>query len=725
MPTRGSRSFLARLFPTLGVVVVFTLFPSAGSGQFPAFLLDEETEVRSIQFRFLESETFSQSNLLKQIGLTEQGKTHGLKKSLAFLPFFPAPGSYPFDPLNLQRDVARLREFYRAAGFPQAHVRYEVALDQDRNLVDVEFLITEGRPRTLGSVVFSDPSGEPIEAALAHEILPGWQEFVNGEMTLVGKRFGDLERARMEGNPLQWLMDRGYPFPTSASTERVDTSGLQAQLAVRIEPGPRSRVGSIEVQGITSVADDIALREVPIQEGDWFSAGQVNKGRQRIFGLDLFRLALVEITPLPQPDSSVLVLYQVQEARPRNLSGTLGYTNTGGIALGGQWEHRNFIGGARTFAVSGTAQTGALAFFADVPDEYFRAVLSLRQPYLFVSGLSLVTGPFGEYRDDYRDRSWEIGLDGTLVYQWAPLRAASLRYRISTREVLEYRAGERSAGTNELLGQTAEADSLEARVEVSAITLSATFGNLDDPANPRRGFVLQPSLEVTAPLGFPTNEYFKAEFWGSFYQPLGDRVVFAGNLRAGRIFPFGGSVPSSDGDGLLEFLQLRDVNLMAGGPTDVRGWGSRLMGPKIPDPELERTEPDTAYSAARYLPLGGLARFSGALEIQFPIPRLGSGVGGHVFLDGGRVWTPDDRYLKPDDPYNQDKVYYSAGGGMGIETPVGPIRLSVGYKLNPSPLDVRDPGEVLDLLLEGQPITDAPTKGWRRFQVHLTFGRVF
>ena len=29
---------------------------------------------------------------------------------------------------------------------------------------------------------------------------------------------------------------------------------------------------------------------------------------------------------------------------------------------------------------------------------------------------------------------------------------------------------------------------------------------------------------------------------------------------------------------------------------------------------------------------------------------------------------------------------------------MGPIRVSVGYKLNPSPLDLRDPGEVLDLL---------------------------
>jgi outer membrane protein insertion porin family len=164
---------------------------------------------------------------------------------------------------------------------------------------------------------------------------------------------------------------------------------------------------------------------------------------------------------------------------------------------------------------------------------------------------------------------------------------------------------------------------------------------------------------------------------------------------------------------------------MAGGPNDVRGWGSRLMGPKIPDPEIHISESDTTYTASRYLPLGGLARVSGALEIQFPIPKLGSEIRGHVFLDGGRVWTPDDRYLHPDDPYDQDKVYYSAGGGVGIETPVGPIRVSVGYKLNPSPLDLRDPDEVLHALLEERPILDEKTSEWRRVQIHLTVGRVF
>jgi len=725
MPTSRPRELLTALCIGVFLPVSLGFSPSSVSGQLPAYLLDEETEVRSIHFRFLDSETFSQSRLLGEIGLTERGKSYGLKKSLDFLPFFSESEPHPFDPLNLQRDVARLREFYRGAGFPEAHIRYEVALDQDRNLVDVEFLIAEGPPRTLVSVVFSTPSGVPLDEVLAPEVVRDWRKFVEGEGALVGGRFGDMEQAQMEGSSLRWLMERGYPFPTGDSDLQLDSTGFQTQLTVRIEPGPRSRVGSVEVEGVTSVDDAVVLREIPIREGDWFSASRVSEGRRRVFGLDLFRVALADVIPLQEPDSSVRILLRIQEARPRNVSGFLGYLNVGGLALGGQWEHRNFIGGARTLAVSGTAETGFLAVLTEAPDEYFRAAISLRQPFLFVSGLSLVASPFGEYRNDYRDRSWDAGMDGTLVYQYAPLRAVSLRYRVSSREVLDYPVGSGSVGTAGLLGSTVEADSLEARVVVSAITLSATLGRLDDPANPKRGFVIQPSLEVTAPLGFPTNEYLKAEVWGSFYQPLGERIQLAGSLRSGRIFPFGGSVPSSGNDGLLEFLQLRDVSLMAGGPTDVRGWGSRLMGPKIPDPEIHMSGSDTTYSASRYLPLGGLARVSGALEIQFPVPRLGSGVAGHVFLDGGRVWTPDDRYLQPDDPYDQDKLYYSTGGGVGIETPVGPIRVSLGYKLNPSPLDLRDPDDVQDLLVEGRSLLEAPTHRWNRVQIHLTVGRVF
>lgn len=727
MRTSRGRSSGWRLALASGLFsgMLLGLLPVPAASQVSAYLLDKDTEVGSLQFRFLDSRSFSPSQLQARIGLTGRGKGYGLGKALSFIPLVPSPATHPFDPLSLQRDVVRLRQFYREAGFAEVSVRYEVALHQEQNLVDVTFLISEGRPQAVVSVTYVGPSAEPLEELLSPEIADAWRRFTEEQNGLMGGPLGERGRARMVGSALLWLMERGYPFPKGDNRLEVDSARFQARLTVEIHPGPRSRVGALAVEGANSVDDGVVLREVPIRVGDWYSGSKVSDGRQRIFRLNIFNMATADVAPLQEADSTVRVLFQVREGRPRSVGGEVGYTNTGGLALGGEWEHRNFSGGARTLAVTGSGETGLLAILNEAPDQYFRAAVSLRQPYLFVSNLSFVASPFGEYRDDYRDKSWEAGVDGTFTYQLGPLQAISLRYRLSKRAILEYRGPDGGAGTTRLLGSPTLDAPLDERVLVSAFTLSATLQRLDDPANPRRGFVLQPSLEATAPLGFPTNEYVKADLWSSLFRPLGGRARIAGSLRVGRLFPYGASVPTPGDTGALEFLRLRDVNLTAGGPTDVRGWGSRLLGPKVPDVDTDQRGDTVFFSSLRYAPLGGLARISGGLELQFPLSRSGSNFMGHVFVDGGRVWTPDDRFLAGDLPFDQDRAYYSTGAGMGIETPVGPIRFSLGYKLNPSALDVRDPADVLALILEGGSILDAPAHNGRRFQLHLTVGRTF
>jgi hypothetical protein len=51
--------------------------------------------------------------------------------------------------------------------------------------------------------------------------------------------------------------------------------------------------------------------------------------------------------------------------------------------------------------------------------------------------------------------------------------------------------------------------------------------------------------------------------------------------------------------------------------------------------------------------------------------------------------------------------------------------VAVGYKLNPSPLDLRDPNDVLAALAAGTPIDDVPTSEWRRLQLHFSIGATF
>ncbi len=186
------------------------------------------------------------------------------------------------------------------------------------------------------------------------------------------------------------------------------------------------------------------------------------------------------------------------------------------------------------------------------------------------------------------------------------------------------------------------------------------------------------------------------------------------------------SVPAADGsDRLQVYFKLRDAVLTAGGAQDVRGWGTDLLGPKAPDFEFVDGEP---VASSRYLPLGGLARWSGSLQVEMPLPVLGGGNGIHAFLDGGRVWTPDGRFIPEGGAVLPDqlgtRIRWGTGVGVSIGTPVGPVQLDLGYKLNPSTLDVRDPRAVGQALVDGRPLSEVPERPIQRWHLHLSLGGI-
>jgi len=98
-----------------------------------------------------------------------------------------------------------------------------------------------------------------------------------------------------------------------------------------------------------------------------------------------------------------------------------------------------------------------------------------------------------------------------------------------------------------------------------------------------------------------------------------------------------------------------------GGGDSVRGYAERHLGPMD----------------AQGNPTGGNVMTGANAELRFPIFRQ---LGGAVFLDGGQT-SPDWSRAQP------AAWRYGAGSGIRLKTPVGPLRLDLGYKLNPAPGD--------------------------------------
>jgi len=96
--------------------------------------------------------------------------------------------------------------------------------------------------------------------------------------------------------------------------------------------------------------------------------------------------------------------------------------------------------------------------------------------------------------------------------------------------------------------------------------------------------------------------------------------------------------------------------------------------------------------------IGGLGFFDSSVELRFPVHGTFAGV---VFGDGGQVtgraWDDNMFHLRTD-----------VGLGLRYLTPIGPLRIDVGYQLNPVP----------GLLIAGE-------EQERRWRIHFSVGQAF
>lgn len=739
------------------VLLILGLFaiPLPTQAQAPLHLVNSETSVREVSFRFVGSQTFSPDRLREQIATQAPSVLAGLQNRFAFLPGLQYR-PFLFDPVTLQKDVVRLRRFYQQNGFPQPQIDYPASqLDTTSNAIHVIFTIREGTPLTIQDLSFRAGDGEqPVTTQFPPGLQNEWTTFQAQSTIQTGERYTDFKRSQIEDNVLSWLRNQGFAFADVSSTATIDTAATAVSLRFDVDAGPLTHVSEILVEGNESVNDRIVLRELPFRVGDRFSAEDVSAGQQQLFDLNLFRVALADVPEQPR-DSSVTVRYRVRESNLRAYSGQFGYGTQPGVTIEGSWRHRNFHGNARSLIVSLIADTGypqnPPEFFPDFlsrsatqePNRRFRASATLRQPYLLTDRLSASLEPFAEERinpnlgaDPTRFLSLSerrFGLNTSLTYDFLPFRALSLQHSFARVEQFRAPTDADTIGRGDDLFDT------------SIFTLGGTFGKADDFINPSRGYIFRPSLEVG---GYPFDsgvDFVRASGGLSGYLPLSDRMELAGRLFGGLLWPFDESrrnltLSPSASDSLMRENRkyqdrFSDYLFYAGGGSDVRGWQSRLGGGKV----LRQSE--TARSEYVYRPIGARLKVGVNLEARLPLPGLGDSWRSAVFLDAAYLDSGTLNLIPPpnvsrtiavsdNQSINTDpsQLLVGTGAGLRYQTPFGFIRFDLAYKLTPDALDLRRPGSLGEKAVEedsDRPIAATPTRTIRRFRLHFGIGRSF
>lgn len=699
--------------------------------QAPLVFINKNTEVRKISFNFVNTRTFEPQQLKTQIALTEPSFWDRLRTLLPLM----EGREHPFDPVELQKDVVRIRQFYNRNGFLHPDIDYPASqLDTVDNDIHVIFKIDEGPPVIIQDVGFRGPDGNYAFYQFADVGEDSWISFRNDITVHTGDRYTDFDRLRIQDQALSWLKDRGYAFATVTSNVQIDSVANTADLTFLIDTGPLTYIDSIRVEGNESVSERVVLRELPFKVGDRFRHRRLIAGQRELFGLNLFRLALVEVPEQPR-DTSVTVDVRLREAFPRYVNAQTGYGRESGATMEAMWSHRNFFGGARDFAVNILANSGYLAQVSlnETPARLFRISTSIRQPYLFVNRLSGLVSPYVQFESDpllqttteLRQKHTldinvrEFGLNTTLIYELLPFRALSLQHEFSRAQFLEFTAIQD--------GETRD------RFNKSVIVLNATLGRTNDYVRPSRGYLFRPFVEAGGHVLASDINYVKYGTEATYYRPLTNRVSIDARLFAGRmellgnskydeeaLFNSAGRIIESQLDKAILENRFDRIRFYAGGSNDVRGWTFRQIGPVVARADSVFIDEDGEIQAARarYEELGGLSKLAGNIELRLPFPGLGPAWSSALFLDFGQVYQG---------PPNPRDLRYGVGTGLRYETLIGFIRLDVGFKLNPSLTDLNT-AEDIYLYRNGlkyESASDLPSPFMRRFAIHFSIGQAF
>jgi outer membrane protein insertion porin family len=680
-------------------------------------LTDDETTVRSVRFRFVGDHFFDPDQLAPQMVTTGPDLGDRLRDWFDFIPYVDPP-AHLLDPIELQRDMVRLRRFYVRNGFLNPKIDYPASqFRRSRNAISVIVTVDEGPALTVASREVRSDIPIPME------LRRGWGRLVSRAGLKPGERYTDFERLQLEADLGAWLQDRGFAFASVATDLRIDSLSSRVDLELLARLGASAVIDSIRVEGNRSVGDGIVLRELPFQIGDPFRGGGLAKGQRLLAGLGLFRVALVDL-PEQSADSLVTVRVRLREAPYRKEALQTGYSREVGATFGASWKHRNFLGDARQLTLSASAQSGLLARppVGRSPVRQYAGSVFINQPFFFRHNLSASISLNGTTLDDpnLQTRYRQIGVTPALVFAVLPFRTVSVQYAFTRAEPLSQSTSLRSLG---IFNQ-------------DVITASFTAGRLDNYLNPRKGWMISPLAELAGAAVTTDVAYVKASVDAVGYIPLTRRSSIALSLSLGRLSPRGPSRNQFDPNNEFRFDRIR---FYAGGANDVRGWGLNSIGPQIARADSAVANADGSFSApgAKYEAIGGLGKLAGSIEIWVPAPFLGPSWRTEAFLDFGGVSSrlirdSEGRAQVDQDqqPLVDDRTFptladlkWAAGAGLSLQTPVGAIRFDLAYKLNPAGDDLHDPSEVFlfDQALAGTP--SSPFK--RRFNFHLSIRRAF
>ncbi len=526
---------------------------------------------------------------------------------------------------KLAGDLERLRSFYLNRGYLEFSIdSTQVSIDPDREGVYITVNITEGERYTVTGYKFS---GNTLgrEAELDKQMLVREGDVFNGQ------RLAESTRTMTEV-----YGSIGYAFANINAIPDVDREKRTVFFNVTVDPGRRAYVRRINVSGNARSRDEVVRRELRQFESAWYDTDKIRLSRERLTRLGYFTNVTIDTVPVPEAPDQVDLNVNVTERSTGTFLIGVGFSSTDKLILTASVNQQNFLGTGKSIGLNmNTGRTQR------------QITLSSTDPYFTPDGISRSFDVFTR-----RFNASALGLgDYTIETQ-----GLGMRFGIPYTEVDRVTFGLAYERNNLSLGANPPARYKE-YVDTFGESSWAALGQIgwfrderDSPLTPTRGLYMGGNVEFTLPVG--DLRYTRANFDTQYYKPLTKDYTIGVYGSLARGWALGGN----------PYPLFK--NYYAGGIGSVRGFEAASLGPRDAD----------------NYPRGGQSKIVASAEFLFPLPGAGNDqqVRMFTFLDVGNVWA---------DTIDLADLRYSTGLGLNWLSPLGPLKLSVGFPINKQPGD--------------------------------------
>lgn len=591
----------------------------------------------------------------------------------------------------LTEDLASVKYLYQANGFLAAKVNSDLQQNYDsrQDQIAVAIKIDEGPQTRVNSLqIIGNHSYPPDRLERLLSSLPD-------------QPYSDANVAGDRDNVTLFYFNRGFPnVQFEAAATPVPDQPQRMNVVYTITEGQQIFVDRVIVSGLEFTRPYIVERQMRIADGDPLSQNRMVNSQRRLYDLGLFNQVDMAVQNPDGAEPSKDVLFNLQEAKRWT------FRYGGGIEFAtGNIPTTSNPQGSTGVSPNGVLEVTRLNMFGRDQTLTFRARLGLLTRRALIS----YDAPRLFHREKWRfnvtafyDNAADVNtftserIDGTLQAEQKYSRITTLLYRMSWQRV--------SIDPNSLVIDPTLVPLYSKPVRLAIPSFTYLRDTRDNPIDSHKGsYTIADLALATSALGSEAN-FGKVLLQNSTYYTFKKKWVLARNTQIGILHAYGTNnfltLPATGTPLPSEATSVPLPELFfAGGGNSLRGFSINQAGPR----DLQ-----TGY------PIGGQGLFVNNLEIRtppVPLPFVGDNLGfvffhdmGNVFATASQIASGMLRFHQPSiaacsSPNSKVRCNFSynpqaVGMGLRYKTPVGPVRVDLGYNFNPTRYPIQDQDKV-------------------------------